>query len=467
MKTWETLTMSRKEAPRIGLLKALVARRVTGREVAAALAVTVRQVWRLKRRFEAAGAEGLLHRSRGRPSPRRLAARLRQRVATLLTTTYRDFNDCHATEKLQEVEGLAISRPTVRRLRQALGRPAKRRRRPRQYRARREPRSRMGALVQLDASPFAWLEARGPAMSLHGAIDDATGTVLALYFRPTEDLHGYTTLLRALAIDYGLPLALYGDRLNVFLRNDAHWTLAEQLRGAQDPTHFGRMLHALGVGFIPAGSPQAKGRIERLWQTLQDRLVSELRLRGITTPEAANAFLPAFRADFNRRFARPPARPQPAWRSAPRDLPLLLGCRYARRVAADNTVRLGLRGLQLPPGPRRRSWAGLRVELRELLDGRLVVLHDAHVLATQPSPGPAFILRPHRGQRAVTRRARAPQGRAARGGRYGGSGPHATFSRSAPPPHKASRSVARPTRAHPWRQGFSRHSHELYRTWPG
>ena len=318
--------MSRKEAPRIGLLKALVARRVTGREVATALAVTVRQVWRLKRRFEAAGVEGLLHRSRGRPSPRRLGARLRHRVATLLTTTYRDFNDCHATEKLQEVEGLAISRPTVRRLRQALGRPAKHRRRPRQYRARREPRARMGALVQLDASPFPWLEGRGPVMSLHGAIDDATGTVLALHFRPTEDLHGYTTLLRALVTDYGLPLAFYGDRLNVFLRNDRHWTVAEQLRGTQDPTHFGRMLQSLGVGFIAAGSPQAKGRIERLWQTLQDRLVSELRLRRLATLEAANAFLPAFRADFNRRFARPPARPQPAWRAAPRDLPLLLGC---------------------------------------------------------------------------------------------------------------------------------------------
>jgi transposase len=467
MKTWETLTMSRKEAPRVGLLKALVAKRVTGREVAAALAVTVRQVWRLKRRFEATGAAGLLHRSRGRPSPRRLAARLRQRVATLLATTYRDFNDCHATEKLQEVEGLALSRPTVRRLRQALGRPAKHRRRPRQYRARREPRARMGALVQLDASPFAWLEARGPAMSLHGAIDDATSTVLALHFRPTEDLHGYTTLLRALATDYGLPLALYGDRLNVFLRNDAHWTLAEELQGAQSPTHFGRMLHALGIGFIPAGSPQAKGRIERLWQTLQDRLVSELRLHGIATPEAANAFLPAFRADHNRRFARPPARPRPAWRPPPRELPLLLGCRYARRVAADNTVRLGLRGLQLPPGPRRRSWAGLRVELRELLDGRLVVLHDAHVLATLPSPGPAFVLRPRHGQRTGTRRLRAPQPRAAMGGRYEGSGRNPTFSRSTHPTPAASRPVARPTRAHPWRKGFSRHSHELYRTWPG
>jgi transposase len=459
--------MSQKEAPRIGLLKALVAGRVIGREVAAALGVTVRQVWRLKRRFEAEGAEGLLHRSRGRASLRRLSPRLRQRVATLLTTTYRDFNDCHATEKLQEVEELAISRATVRRLRQALGRPAKHRRRPRQYRARREPRTRMGALVQLDASPFAWLEARGPVMSLHGAIDDATSTVLALHFRPTEDLHGYTTVLRALVTQYGLPLAFYGDRLNVFLRNDPHWTLGEQLRGAQDPTHFGRMLQALGIGFIPAGSPQAKGRIERLWQTLQDRLVSELRLRGITTPAAANAFLPAFRADHNRRFARPPARPRPAWRPPPREWPMLLGCRYRRRVAQDNTVRLGLRWLQLPPRPRHRSWAGVQVEIRELLDGRLVVLHDARVLATQASPGPAFILHPRRGARSAIRRRRGFERHAAPGLRYGGSGRNSSFSRSARPPAAAPRPPARPTRAHPWRKGFSRRSHELYRTWHG
>src|SRR6266704_2540020 len=396
MKTWETLTMSRKEAPRIGLLKALIAGRLRSQEVAEAMHVSDRHVRRLRRRFDAQGAAGLLHRSRGRPSPRRLAARLRQRVATLLSTTYRGFNDCHATEKLQEVEGLAISRPTVRRLRQALGRPAKHRRRPRQYRARREPRARMGALVQLDASPFAWLEARGPVLHLHGAIDDATGTVLALHFRPTEDLHGYTTLLRALATDYGLPLAFYGDRLNVFLRNDAHWTLAEELQGAQSPTHFGRMLHALASGFIPAGSPQAKGRIERLWQTLQDRLVSELRLRRIATLEDAQAFLPAFLADHNRRFARPPARPQPAWRRPPRDLALQLACRYHRRVAHDNTVRLALRCVQLPPGPGRRSWTGLQVELRELLDGRLVVLHDGRVLRSEPSGEPHFVLRPRR-----------------------------------------------------------------------
>src|SRR5882672_2111055 len=384
----ETLTMSQKEAPRAGLLKALVAGRVTGAEVAAASHLSDRQVRRLRRRFETEGAEGLLHRSRGRPSPRRLARRLRQRVATLLTTTYRDFNDCHATEKLQEVEGLAISRATVHRWRRALGRPAKHRRRPRQYRARREPRARMGALVQLDASPFDWLEARGPAMSLHGAIDDATGTVLALHFRPTEDLHGYTTLLAAIATQYGLPLAFYGDRLNVFLRNDAHWTLEEELHGAQTPTHFGQMLQSLGIGFIAAGSPQAKGRIERLWQTLQDRLVSELRLRGIATLEAANAVLAEFLADYNRRFTRAPVDTTAAWRPAPRDLAALLSCRYTRVVAHDNTVRLGPRWVQLP---RRRAYTGRRLEMRECLDGRLLVFADGQCLATQPAPASDFI----------------------------------------------------------------------------
>src|ERR1700747_2685004 len=140
-----------------------------------------------------------------------------------------------------------------------------------------------GQLVQLDASPFAWLEDRGPAAALHGLIDDATSIPLALWFRPTEDLHGYLTVLGQTCRTYGVPVTLYGDRLSVFVRNDRHWTLEEELRGQQDPTHFGRVLAELGIGFIQAHSPQAKGRIERLWQTLQDRLVSELRVRGIHT----------------------------------------------------------------------------------------------------------------------------------------------------------------------------------------
>jgi hypothetical protein len=445
METWETFTMSRKEVPRAGLLKAARSGKITNAQGALALHLTIRQFQRLKVRFAADGPRGLLHRLRGRPGPRRLPADVCAAVAELLQSTYAGFNDCHATEKLQEIEGLVLSRSSVRRLRRTLGLPAKRQRRGRQVRTRRCPEAQMGSLVQLDASPFAWLETRGPQFALHGAIDDATGTVLALYFRPAEDLHGYVTLLRQLATTYGLPLALYGDRLNVFVRNDPHWTLEEQLRGTQDPTHFGCILRALGIGFIAAGSPQAKGRIERLWQTLQDRLVSELRLRGIATLEAANAFLPEFLADYNPRFTRAPADATTAWRPAPRDLAAVLSCRYLRVVAHDNTVRLGPRWVQLP---RRRAYTGRRLEVRECLDGRLLVFADGQCLATQPAPAAEFILRPRRGPSADRRqRLRASQRRAVEGGPY----PPPTANPSFSPRPRSAAAARTPSPAHPWR----------------
>ena len=438
--------MSRKEVPRAGLLKAALAGKISNAQGAVAMQVSVRQFQRVKVRFAAEGPRGLLHRLRGRPAPRRrLPADVRTRVAALLQSTYAGFNDCHATEKLQEIEGLVLSRASVRRLRRALGLPAPRQRRGRQVRTRRTPEAQMGALVQLDASVFAWLETRGPQLTLHGAIDDATGTVLALSFRPTEDLHGYVTLLRQLVTTYGLPLALYGDRLNVFVRNDPHWTVAEQLRGLQDPTHFGRLLRELGIGFIAAGSPQAKGRIERLWQTLQDRLVSELRLRGLATLEAANAFLAAFLADFNRRFTRAPAAATPPWRPAPRGHAARQSGRDTRGVAHDNTVRLGPRWVQLP---RRRAYTGRRLEVRECLDGRLLVFADGHCLATQPAPAADFILRPRRspsGDRG--RRRRASQNRAAEGGRYPPPFRKQPFSSRTPAPS----TPHKPSPTHPWR----------------
>ena len=461
MDTWETLTMSRKEVPRAGLVKAALGGRITTQQGATALRLSGRQFQRLKRRFRDGGAPALLHGARGQPSRRRLPAELRQQVADLLRTTYAGFNDCHLTEKLQELHRLSVSRASVRRIRRALGLPAKHRRRPRQYRARRTPEAQMGALVQLDGSPCDWLEGRGPAMTLLGAIDDATATVLTLHFRPTEDLHGYTTLLHQLGTQYGLPLALYGDRLNILVRNDAHWSLEEQLRGAQDPTHFGRMLRDLGIGYVPAGSPQAKGRIERLWRTLQDRLVSELRLRGIATRQAANAFLPEFLADFNRRFTHAPAEATAAWRRPPRDFDDLLSCRYARTVARDNTVRLGARWIQIPRGPHGRSSAGGRVELRECLDGRLVVFHDGTRLASQPAPGPDFVLTPRRAPSADrARRLRASRIVLEGGGRYLG------MAENRPSVARGARS-SRPAPTHPWRRAVTRRGRAVQSTWRG
>lgn len=448
--------MSRKEAPRAGLVKAALAGRITNAQGAQALGVSLRQFRRLKARYREAGVRGLVHRLRGRPSPRAVDVALRDRVLELMHTTYCDLNDCHATEKLREVEGLGVSRSTVRRLRRGLGLAPKRRRRPPQHRTRRPRRAASGALVLIDGSVFDWL-GTGTPLCLLGAIDDATGTVLALHFRPAEDLHGYLTLLRHLAARDGLPVSLYGDRLGVFVRNDAHWSLEEELQGAQHPTHFGQVLRELGVGYIAAHSPQAKGRIERLWATLQDRLVAELRLRGLHTVEAAEAYLPTYLVDHNRRFARPPATADAAWRRPPRDLADRLSCRYTRRGARDNTVRLGPRVVQIPRGPHGRSYAGGRVALHECLDGRRLVDYQGRRLATAPAPATDFVLVPRRAQRLRASRTSWDEG-----------GRHLPLRQNGPASPLAAldalaQHLRRPARQHPWRLTFSRRQRERQR----
>jgi transposase len=452
METWETLTMSRKEVPRAGLIKAALAGRISTAQGATGLRVSVRQFQRLKDRFRAEGAPGLLHKGRGQPSARRLPPEIQERIGELLRTTYAGFNDCHFCEKLGELEDarLHVSRASVRRIRRALGLPPKRRRRPRQGRHRRQPEAAMGTLIQVDASPFAWLEDRGPALTLVGAIDDATGAIVGLTFRPTEDLHGYAEVFQQVFVDYGLPVSVYGDGTNILLRNDAHWTIDEELQGVQSPTHLGCVLRDLGIGYIHARSPQAKGRIERLWATLQDRLVSELRLRGIATLEAANAYLPEFIAAYNARFARPPQSATAVWRRPPPDLDWILSCRYDRLVARDHSVRVGGRTILIPRQPNGRSWAGYRVDVRELLDGDLVVLYHGMPLAIQSWPGP-FTLRPRSAPR-LSRRPAPPTVTVV---------PAAQLRRPATPTSPPAvpappRQPRRPAPNHPWRRSASR-----------
>ena len=448
--------MSRKEARRPGLVQAVLAGTITTAAGAHALDMSLRQFRRLKARYRTEGVRGLVHRRRGQPSGRGLDVEVRDRVVELVQTTYRDFNDCHCSEKLRELEGLPVSRSTVRRLRRALGLPPKRRRRPPQHRARRPRRAAMGALVLIDGSEFDWL-GTGTRVLLLGAIDDATSTVLALHFRPAEDLHGYLTLLGRLAARDGLPVTLYGDRLGVFVRNDAHWTLEEELQGAQHPTHFGQVLRDLGIGYIAAHSPQAKGRIERLWETLQDRLVPELRLHGIQTLAAAEAFLPTYLVDHNRHFAQPPAETTSAWQRPPRDLAERLSCRYTRRVARDNTVRLGPRLVQIPRGPHGRSYAGCRVEVWECLDGRLLVDYQGARLMTAPTPAADFVLVPRRAQRLRASRSASDEGgRDLPLSQNGPSSPIVALTALA-------QHLRRPARPHPWRRPFSRRQRERQR----
>lgn len=396
--------MGVREARRLGLLEAAGRGEVTNVQVAQALTLSVRQVRRLRRQLERGGAKALLHGNRGRVSQKRISPQTRRRVEALLQDAAAELNDTHVADLLRE-EGVGVSADTVGRIRVALGLPPRQRHRPTKHRRRRQRRPRVGSLVLVDGSPFRWLASDKPEYTVVGAVDDATGAILSLVFRPEEDLHGYAQVFRDVFTTFGLPVTIYGDRTGILRRNDRHWSVDEQLEGRQRPTQGGRMLEELGVGYIPAHSPQAKGRIERLWRTLQDRLVQELRLRRIDTLSGAAAFLPTFIERFNRRFAKPPREIPSAWRPAPRDLDRALACCYRRVVRNDNVVTIPGRWLQIPPGPHQRSYRSCTVEVRELLDGRMLAILDGRIIGEQPAPPEGFTLIPRAARWRERRRA--------------------------------------------------------------
>lgn len=383
------MTLTPEEARRVHVLTLLEGQRITPAQAAEALGLTPRQVRRLRVELRRGGPAALSHGNRGRAASNRLPETLRTQIVALARSRYAGLNDHHLTEKLSSVEGIPVSRVTVRRLLRAAGVASPRRRRPPRHRHRRPRRAPAGLLCQLDGSPFAWFGASQPPCSLVAAIDDATGAVLAGTFRAQEDAAGYLRLLHTLGRTVGLPTAVYTDGHGIFVRHDAHWTRAEELQGYQDPTQVGQALQTLGIHHIVADSPQAKGRIERLWNTCQDRLVVELALAGITTPTAGDVFLATtFLPAFNAQFAVPPAVAASAYRPLPRgvDLDRVCAFHYARQVALDNTVRVEDVLLQLAPGPHRRSYARARAEVVQCLDGSWRVYVGDRLIATTPAP---------------------------------------------------------------------------------
>ncbi len=425
--------MSKREQQRAHVLVQVVEGHLAVPDAARLLGLSVRHLRRLLAKVREDGPAALAHGNRGRASPRRLAEAIRTRVLALARSRYAGANDHHFTELLREHEGLIVSRPTVQRMLRKAGIGSPRTRRAPQHRRRRERMPQAGLLVQMDGSDHPWLEDRGPRLVLLAAIDDATGEVLAGVFRPEEDTHGYLLLLRQLIRRYGLPVAAYTDRHGIFHRDPrTPQGVAEQLEGDVASTQVGRALQELGIRWIPASSPQGKGRVERLFGTFQDRLVVELRLaQAKTLPEAQRVF-DCFRARYNARFAHVPAQPEPAWRPAPADLTRICCFKYRRTVAHDNTVQLNGGLLQVHPGPSGRSYAGTRVDVHAFLDGTLAIYY--------------------RGQRLSAKR--LPQGQ--RPSRM----PHDRFSEPGPSPDPLLLHISRqpsqqptiPASDHPWRR---------------
>ena len=356
----ERLTLTTREQQRTEVVSRWLAGILTTSETVLLLGCSERTAWRLRAAMLREGAAGLAHGNRGRPSTRRLPEAVAERIVQLAATEYRGFNDTHLAETLAEEEGIVIGRSTLRRLLRSCGIASPRRRRAARYRSRRERMAQAGLMVQVDGSRHDCLEGRGPWLTLVGGIDDATGVVVGAVFREAEDGVGYLCVLRDMARRFGLPASIYRDGSSVFA--PSHSTQPQR----DEATQVARALTELGITSIHAGSPQAKGRIERAWGTFQDRLVSDLRRRGVTDLAGANVALAEFVPRFNRRFAVPAASPLPAWRPLPAGLDLahVLAFRWRRAVGSDSCVRLEGALLQLPAGAGARSRPALTDSLR-------------------------------------------------------------------------------------------------------
>jgi transposase len=299
------LAMSATERERLRVIEAIREGRLTQRAAAQRLGLSVRQVKRLCRAHRRRGAAGVVSRRRGRPSNRRIPRTEQRRILALVGRHYRDFGPTLAAEYLAERHGYRHSVETLRQWMIGAGMWQPKRARHAPVHRLRERRAQVGELVQIDGSPHAWLEGRGPRCCLLAFIDDATGRLQYARFVPVESTRAYLDALHAYVLRYGRPVAFYSDRHSIFTKHDPE---------DPTPTQFERAVRALEIEPILARTPQAKGRVERAFQTLQDRLVKALRLAGVASLEAANAALPAFTARYNARFARPAREPDDAHR---------------------------------------------------------------------------------------------------------------------------------------------------------
>ncbi|MBN3851717.1 ISNCY family transposase [Paraburkholderia sp. Ac-20342] len=370
------VTISMKELQRVKVIEALVEGRLSGVFAAERLGLSERQISRLRRRFEAAGAAGLVSARRGKPSNRQLSMNVRARVIAIIRERYADFGPTLAREKLHECHGILLAKETVRQWMYDAGLWIPRRQRPPKVYQPRNRRACLGELVQIDGSDHRWFEDRSPACTLLVFIDDATGRLMTLHFTATESTFSYFEALQKYLDAHGKPVAFYSDKASVFYVKQRSETAGKGV------TQFGRALYELNIDAFCANTSQAKGRVERANLTLQDRLVKELRLRGISTKEAANAYAPSFIADFNRRFGRPPKSDHDAHRPlhSDEDLRQILAYRVPRRISNALTVQYDRVMYLLEDTPYARTLMHEYAEVVEFPDGVIEVQAQGAVL---------------------------------------------------------------------------------------
>ena len=366
----DIITMSRREWGRYQLIERSLKKEITQARAAELLELSERHVRRLVNRVRLKGIRGLIHRNRGRPSPRKMSLEMVERIASLIAERYPDFGPLHAAEKLWERHKVPVSREKVRRIMMAKGLWRRRRRRKEDH-VWRERKHHVGEMVQMDGSHHSWLEKRGPRLVLMGYVDDASNRVFGRFY-DYEGIYPAMDSLRRYIERYGLPQSIYLDKHSTY-RTSRQPDTEELLRDEQAQTQFERALNEVGIKAIHANSPQAKGRIERTFGTFQDRLVKEMRLEGVSTCEEANRFLDVYLPKHNRRFMKEPLRPQDLHRPVPKSLNLddIFCLQGIRTVNNGYIIKWTSRTFVLtrPSLTLRRQ----KVVVREWFDGRLSI----------------------------------------------------------------------------------------------
>lgn len=370
-------TLTLKEVSRAQVMQQLKTRQITQHQAAEQLGLSVRQVKRLWQAYQRGGARALISKQRAQSGHHRLSPILKELACDLIRTQYADFGPTLACEKLEERHQLVLSHETVRQLMIEAGLWHPRHAPSKRIHPLRERRARRGELVQMDGSAFDWFEGRRPKCTLLVLIDDATGQLLHLHFTPAESTFSYFEALERYLRHWGKPLALYCDKLSVFRVNLPRLSRGDAL------TQFTRAMGELDIELICANTPQAKGRVEKAHQTLQDRLTKELRLRGLSTLEQAQAFLPEFIDDFNRRFAVPARDLQDAHRPLlPQDqLERHLTVQEERTLSKNLTLQY--RNVIYQITTKRPGYAlrKAKVLVRENREGEITIEYKDHPLA--------------------------------------------------------------------------------------
>jgi hypothetical protein len=369
MRQLARVTMTMRDLDRLKCIQAVVDGELRSGRAAERLGLTGRQVRRLARRYVQEGPVGLISRHRNRPSNNRLEAAVADRAIRILRDSYADFGPTLAAEKLRTRHQIDLAKETVRQLQIAAGLWIPRKLRPPKVQQPRARRACLGELVQIDGCEHRWFEDRAPACTVLVYVDDATSRLMVVVFTGTESTFAYFEATRQYLQRYGKPLAFYSDKASIFRVN------LKSATGGDGHTQFGRALYELNIDGICANTPAAKGRVERAHQTLQDRLVKELRLRGISTIDAANAFMPTFLADYNGRFGKSPRDPHDAHRSirTDEDLDSIFAWRELRKVTQNLTLHYERKLYLLADTPENRRLIGKFIDVFQFPDGRIEI----------------------------------------------------------------------------------------------